>query len=270
MLGTRHEEYAVLNNSLPFVIHTDITRTPFNYSSEKNWHDDIEIQLCTKGSGSVLLNGEQYSFNEKDIIVVESNVIHYTFSEESLTYSCLIISSLFCENMGIKLNELQFLPLLNDDALVSKINELIKIYNDDSDKLRIAKLNNILLEIMIRIIEKYSSRKESPALKKADFEKVKNAIKYIRKNYTEKISLDELARYVYTDKYSLCRNFKRYSGKTVTQYANHYRCQRAADLISQGITVAEAARNCGFENLSFFTKTFKKYMGKLPSQYTLS
>ena len=267
MIGTRHEEYRNRKEALPFVIYDDITRTPFNYSKEKNWHEDIEIQLCTKGSGSVLFNGKQYEFKENNIAIAESNVIHYTFSNESLTYSCIIISPEFCRNVGIDLQNLRFLPIISDESLVAMIKELIEIYNDKKIKLRIAKLNELILKILISLVENHSSLQEYVETDNASFKRIKNAIKYIRKNYNSKITLDNLAKEILTDKYTLCREFKRYSGKTVTQYVNSYRSIMAADYISQGYSVSEAARNCGFENLSFFTKTFKRYMGELPSHY---
>ena len=103
--------------------------------------------------------------------------------------------------------------------------------------------------------------------KNKDFEKVKAAVKWIREHYAENVTLQTLANTLYTDKYALCRDFKRICGKTVTEYTNGYRCRLAAELIASGSTVAEAARSCGFENMSFFTKTFKKYMNVLPSSY---
>jgi AraC-like DNA-binding protein len=106
-----------------------------------------------------------------------------------------------------------------------------------------------------------------PTVAKHGFDNVKAAIGYIRQSYDRKISLDELAKITYSDKYALCRNFKRLTGQTVVQYINLYRCQKAAEMITNGQTVAEAAHLCGFDNLSFFTKTFKHYMGALPSFY---
>lgn len=92
-------------------------------------------------------------------------------------------------------------------------------------------------------------------------------MRYIRGYYNRKLTLDEIAQAIYVDKYALCRDFKRLSGQTIVQYTNSYRCQQAAEHIANGCTVAEAAEQCGFDNISFFIKTFKKYMGMLPSSY---
>ena len=98
-------------------------------------------------------------------------------------------------------------------------------------------------------------------------EKVKEAIKYIRENYAHKFTLDELARFIHIHKYTLCHNFKKATGQTVVQYINNYRCQKAGSFIKKGDSITQASLKCGFENASFFTKTFKKYIGVLPSKY---
>mgnify|MGYP002519925783 CR=1 FL=1 len=58
MLSTRYEEYVNFNNNLPFVLSAGLKRTLTNRSTAANWHDNIEIQICTEGEGYVLLDGE--------------------------------------------------------------------------------------------------------------------------------------------------------------------------------------------------------------------
>lgn len=268
MIGTRYEEYSHYSG-LPFILHTDIERTPFKCSKEKNWHEDLEIELCTKGHGTVLLNGEKYNFCENDIIAIGSNVIHYTSTDNSLTYTCLIISAQFCRQMGIEYDKLSFTPLINDRELAELINSLKTLYNNTSVPYRTAKLNMTVLKILTLLAEKYSVKSDTPTLQNKEFKRVKAAIKYIRENYNRKITLDEISKDILTDKYTLCREFKKSAGQTVIQYTNNYRCQKAADYLKEGLTVSEAAEKCGFENISFFTKTFKKYMGELPKKYKL-
>ena len=52
---------------------------------------------------------------------------------------------------------------------------------------------------------------------------------------------------------------------TVIEYVNILRCKEAKRLISEGQSVSEAAIASGFNNLSYFTRTYKKYVGELPS-----
>lgn len=99
------------------------------------------------------------------------------------------------------------------------------------------------------------------------FGQVKAAIRFIREHYAERLTLERIAANSLTDKYSLSRKFKELTGQTVVQFINGYRCERIKDLIRDGMPVSEAAVQCGFNNMSFFTKTFKKYTAKLPSEY---
>ncbi|EOU2011906.1 helix-turn-helix domain-containing protein, partial [Clostridium perfringens] len=55
--------------------------------------------------------------------------------------------------------------------------------------------------------------------------------------------------------------------QTILDYINHIRCINARNLILyNGYTISESAYKSGFNNLSYFSKTYKKYMGLLPSE----
>ncbi len=267
MIDTRHEEFGQFTNGLPFVFHTNLKRTSFNYSKENNWHDNLEIQICVDGSGTVLLDGEKVGFNKNDIVVVNSNVIHYTGTDTSMEYSCLIVSTELCRQIGLDVAHILFSSHIKSDALVELFVCLTRVYKNISESCRIAKLNKIVLEILIELAEHHTVKKTVLKTAPKNFETVKATISFIRENYQQKITLDEIAKAVLCDKYALCRRFRKLTGQTIIENLNNYRCIKAIDYLNEGYSVAQTAAFCGFENLSFFTKNFKKYIGKLPSEY---
>lgn len=111
MTGTRYEEYSNLSSDIPFILHIDLEKTHYNYSKQKIWHEDLELQLCRGGGGTALLNGEKYDINKNDIIVVNSNVIHRISTDDKIIYTCLIIKASFCRMVGIDYDRLHFSPL---------------------------------------------------------------------------------------------------------------------------------------------------------------
>lgn len=266
MIGTRYEEYGYFEDGLPFKFAAGIERTSEIYSKDKNWHEDLEIQLCTGGRGEVILNGKKYNFSRGNTVIVDSNTIHYTGAIESVKYDCLIISAQYCRRMGIECESKKFTPLIRDDKIEALITEIKSVVEGEQD-LKIARLHEILLRLLIYISENYSVKKNVAASDKKSFENIKTVIRFIRENYHRKLSLDEIASEVLMDKYTLCREFKKVTGQTVVENINKYRCIKASELLAEGNTVAKAAELCGFENLSFFTKTFKKYIGSLPSKF---
>lgn len=265
-MNTRYEEYTQGVGEPPFVLGENITRTPFLRSEKQNWHDNIEIQLCVEGEGYVLIDGKLYELKKGDIAVIDSNSIHYTYSSTSMTYSCIIVDGDFCERMGIDHRGLWFTPKFCDRRAENIFLQICEEYNSGS-YLRIAKLNKLLIELLIEIIDGHSEQKMGLVAEKKDLYAVKKALVYIRENYGRRISLDDIARYALVDKYTLCKIFKRTTGQTVFENLNSYRCIKASEYISDGKTVSEAAYLCGFENNSFFTRIFKRYMGELPSKF---
>ena len=122
------------------------------------------------------------------------------------------------------------------------------------------------MDILIDLKKEYSMKKKTENTIMGN-ERIKRAIVYIRSNLGNKLTLEDIARNVYIDKYALCREFKKNTGQTVIEYINNYRCRTVAKMIKSGKTVAESALQCGFNNMSYFTKTFVKYYKILPSEY---
>ncbi len=261
MSSSRHDEYRITENT-PFIIYKNLRRSKLLPSETSNWHSDPEIQFCISGEGYVVIDGKYHTLNEGQTALINSDAIHYTGTDSEITYSVLIISKEFCLKSGIDLENFSFKPIIKSDKITSLFTKLLQM---EKDRFKTPKEHIILLEIMVEIAEHFSE--EYIDFKRGkSFETVKNAINFIRKNYNEKISLESIARSVYTDKYTLSREFKKFTAQTVTQYINLYRCRKAYSMITAGATVTEAAEKCGFFNLSFFTKTFKKYTGILPSE----
>lgn len=270
MLGTRYEEYTAFSNNLPFRLSTDIEITSSVYSHEANWHDNLEIQLCTEGQGVVMLDEKVIPFQKNDIIVVNSNVIHHTNTADRLKYACLIIDTQFCRQIDIDPISLQFSSKIESRTFLNFFKTLIDLYGNNAKVCRTATLNKIMIEMLIELREKYTLAENTHTIRRRSFESVKSAIKFIRTNYERKLSLDEISENVLTDKYTLSREFKKITGQTIVQYINGFRCRKAAEYISDGHSVSDAAYICGFTNMSFFTKTFKSHMGTLPSMYKIS
>jgi AraC-like DNA-binding protein len=98
--------------------------------------------------------------------------------------------------------------------------------------------------------------------------KMKAVLQWIEENYAEPASLEELAAVAGMNPHYFCEFFKRYTRRSPIDYLNLYRIDSACRMLKvSGCSVTEAAFSCGFNDLSYFVKTFKKYKGVTPRQY---
>ena len=267
MENYRYEDYSQIKEHIPCVVNCDIIRTKLKLSDTANWHNNVEIQLCCEGSGYVILNGFRTEIGVGDIVAVNCNTIHFTGTDDYIKYHCIIIDNDFCQNSGINCADIQFENIFKDRKIMESITETVEAYKNPDDICYKAKLQYLILEILIEIRMRHTKCVSISNQNKKHFKEVKDAILYIQNNYDKKITLDELSKVTYIDKYTLSKKYKEFTGITIVDYINNYRSKMALLMIQNGEQIGDAARLCGFNNISFFTKTFKKHTGNLPSFY---
>jgi len=260
-----YEEHKYPVDNAPCKFHKTV-RSMYMYG-HPNWHDNLELKLCLEGEGYIILNGEKCIIKKDDIAVINSNVIHDITSDTYAEFRCLVIMSDFCKSATIDHTQFVFEPLFQSKVIRDLMLEIGTIYKNKDNICRIPMLQTAVLQILIELRQHHTISQSNTIQNPNSFEGVKQTIKYVRENYPQKISLDLLAQNAAVDKYSLSKNFKVLTGQTIVQYINNYRCKKAIEFIMDGIPINEAAILCGFNNMSFFTKTFKSYLGKKPSDY---
>ena len=90
----------------------------------------------------------------------------------------------------------------------------------------------------------------------------------MRSNYDSQITLDDMAEAAGMSPKYFCYFFKEMTAKTPIEYLNLYRIEKASrKLINSDTSVTDIAYSCGFNDLSYFIKTFKHIKGKTPAKF---
>ena len=259
-----YETHILPDRLLPFIFHMQYRHN--RHQSPPNWHENIEILYCTEGSGYVQCGIQVFDFSQGDIFVVNTDVPHSIGSEQSVKYRCLIVDNSFCAANGIPVSQLHFQDLIQDPSLADLFEEITAAYlsHNQGDAHAAANIRHRVLGLLLQLWTRYSAPRQPDSHSEAD-KLIKGALTYIRQHLSESITLDAIADSVGISKYHLSRQFKLFTGKTIIETVNLIRCTEAKRLIEGGMRVSEAAAACGFENLSYFTRTFKKQFHILPS-----
>jgi AraC-like DNA-binding protein len=236
-----------------------------------NWHKNIEILLITDGNGVAQYGKDELLIKKDDIIVVNSGILHHFNSNTGISYYCLIIDESFVHENGLDTEKQLFTKIFTDDKcknyILNAINALNNYYSDRENIVKRAKARNCMLNLLIDLYENHTQFETVNECRKKPSENyIKQAIEYLNSNFMEKIDLDEISNICGITKYYLAREFKRFTGQTIVTYANFLKCKKGEFLLSQGMTVSEAAYECGFDSVSYFSSTYKKVMGYPPSK----
>lgn len=107
-----------------------------------------------------------------------------------------------------------------------------------------------------------------PRQKHKSLDRLKDILKYVETNYSEKITIADAAGICGFSESHFMKFFKSSMSVSFTDYLNHYRLTMAARLLlSSSDSIANIAAETGFENLSYFNRVFKRKYGCTPSVF---
>jgi two-component system response regulator YesN len=91
---------------------------------------------------------------------------------------------------------------------------------------------------------------------------------YIRANYRENLSLENVAQQVFISPFYLSHLFKEELGITFVEYLTRIRMEEAKRLLKEPrLSIVAIASEVGYEDASYFSKVFKKNLSISPNQY---
>lgn len=97
---------------------------------------------------------------------------------------------------------------------------------------------------------------------------VRNAIEYMERHYSEKLSLSDLADKLYVSQWHLSKLLNHEMQKGYSELLNEIRIREAQKLLKDTtLRVSEIAEAVGFCDITHFTKTFKKYTNMSAREY---
>ena len=260
-----YENIAPIENNFTVKFRTYLGRT----SLFSHWHEHIELLLFLDGSCDFITGGKTFSVEKNDFIIVNSTEVHSFTATPLVDHICILIYPEFFSD--IKFPSIQFRNLIrNDEFIVSLITEMYDEYSRNdigSDML----LKSHAYKLMAYLLRNYAVSHMSQrdiATQNAKLARLGLIVEYISNNYQKKITTSQLAEMTYLNENHFCRFFKKAVGKTVSEYINEYRVERAAVLLSAtDASVTDVANAVGFDDINYFSRIFKRTKGISPTEY---
>ena len=257
-----------------------------NYTFPEEKHNFWEIIYCDKNDIYVTLNGTKNLIKKGEIIFIAPNERHAVECDKISDANIFIVSfecksktiSYFRGKHFIVPEDLRF--LLASIMSEAKNTFVIPDFNPNLDKLVLKEnpnvggtqvIKNNLEELFIKLIRIETAK---PTSQEVFISKVEDSdtledeiIKILEENIYGNVILDDISAQVHYGKTTICKTFKKKTGKTIIGYYLEIKIDESKKLIRENKSFSEIANALCFESLPHFTKTFKRITTMTPREY---
>lgn len=251
-----------------------------------HWHDELEILVVETGTARVSVNGTDHMVKQGEGFFVNAGALHGVWNGAS--GPCLLQSVVFHPRLvGGSVDSIlwqKYLePLLSDPCRPCVHFTSGREWEEAASKTIQAAWQSCVSEaegFEFEVRERLSRlifllAKNCPATEKKpsektlrDGERIKAMLQYIQEHYSGELNLAQIAGSANLSENECLRCFRSMVGSTPIQYVKQMRIQKAAELlVSTDWKISDIGTACGFQEMSYFAKTFRELKGYTPGEF---
>ncbi|MEO1053932.1 MAG: AraC family transcriptional regulator [Bacteroidota bacterium] len=244
-------------------------------------HPEYEIVYVKNGSGTRHVGNHLSRYDDGDLVLIGPNLPHSSFGNMTHPNNIEVVVQIKPELFTDRLVDLQEFRAIKQ--LLKRAEQGISFYGSTKDSMgeKLLALFNLqpferllhlmsLLDVLASSNEYNLLHAHGQALEVLgnDYQRINKVYDYVNTHFQSEIRIEQMAALVSLTPQSFCRFFKKTTGKTFVHFLNEFRIRRACQLLSdERISLSAASYQCGFNNLSHFSRSFKSVVGVAPSTY---
>lgn len=246
------------------------------YVMPLHWHSEAEILRVRSGTFTLYLNNECYHLTAGDVVWISPGTLHRG-EPNNCIYECAVFDLRVACGYSVSKISALIQPIISSrvtlapicEATVELTSQLMDILAEQAPYYELA-ATAVITTLLYRFYTVGAVTHEVQNDKRILHHRARMAllVDKIERDYATKITLRDLAELAGMNEKYLCRFFKSYTGSTPIEFVNRLRVERACHEITVNQkSVTDVAYECGFNELSYFSKIFKKYKGVTPGSY---
>lgn len=250
-------------------------------SMRRHSHPDMELLFCLRGelvyeiegsgsvkvrqgSGMVIPRNTMHMLEGGTDVPCERLGLHIAASVPRGSRFAVFTASDFASLSEVMLKN-PAVPFRLDATLSSAVKELSAIIKSGICR---TSAGRSLVRILCSSVFYRTSETLSRPLASARPQLMGNAVEFFNQHYAERITTEDLIRYMGYGRTRLFELFKAHTGLPPNEYIVRLRVKKAQEKMQKpGCTVADVAKSCGFENAAYFSSVFRKYTGLSPTRF---
>ena len=257
-----HKKIDISINQVTSVFHK---ARPENFRFKQINSNNFRLCFVISGSAIYDFGNKQITVQANDLLFIRKNQNYTVTVTDNAPWEHIVISFDLQDDCDIDSVLLPFINKLSHPAQFEEIFKKILITYNHADIAYNLEMKSLTYHIFSMLLEELSKKQAS---KKPKYKAIEKAARYIENNYKEKISVDILAKCSGYSTSNFSRLFKEIYSLAPAEYVNHIRIEKAKNMLkTEMFTLAEIAEECGFSNVYYFSRVFKKLVGVTPKTY---
>jgi AraC-like DNA-binding protein/mannose-6-phosphate isomerase-like protein (cupin superfamily) len=248
-----------------------------------HYHKELEILVIEEGLLEIQIEDDIYNVREGDVVIIGAKQLHRdrVFEKHGLSYIVFQFDiEPYLENStlpyyravsdpGFALHKLNYIFQENEAVrshVRGSVRDILREVREKQTGYEIAvsmQIKSIILALL-----RHDNRRLLQMKEYGELLRLKPVLDYVEAHLEDKIQVEDVSKIANVSYYYFVKYFKKVMGMSFLEYVNYKKIKKAERiLLTQDVSVSQAADSIGMPNMAHFYKVFRKYNNCSPNEY---